>query len=75
MSEERYLNPPEAAARLGITDKTIRRYIKRGVFKDVVIRGMLKPRYFIPEREVERVRVEGGFEHNVGNKYAPTVSA
>jgi hypothetical protein len=36
---------------------------------------MLKPRYFVPEREVERVRIEDGFEHNVGNEYAPTVSA
>jgi predicted site-specific integrase-resolvase len=75
MSEERYLNPPQAAARLGISDETIRRYIKRGVFRGVVIRGMLKPRYFIPEEEVERVRVEGGFEHNVGNNFAPAVSA
>ncbi|KPV50903.1 hypothetical protein SE17_24265 [Kouleothrix aurantiaca] len=61
---ERYLTPQEAAARLGVSDETIRRYIKRDVFRDVIARGMFKKRYFVPEREVERVRIEGGFLGN-----------
>jgi predicted site-specific integrase-resolvase len=58
MTNERHLTPIEAAKRLGVSDETIRRYIKRGVFKDVIARGMFKPRYFIPERE-DRGAVRG----------------
>jgi excisionase family DNA binding protein len=44
MPEKGYMTPKEATDELGVHDETIRRYIKRGVFQDVVIRGMLKLR-------------------------------
>jgi predicted site-specific integrase-resolvase len=45
-----------AAARLGITDEMVRCYIKRGIIRETVKSGgLFKPRYLIPEREIERI--------------------
>ena len=72
--EERKLTPQQAADRLGVHGDTVRRYIKLGIIRDVVkIGGLYKPRYLIPEREIERIQREA--QASVGNDMPRLVTA
>jgi predicted site-specific integrase-resolvase len=63
-----YYKPHEAAAIIGVSEDTIRRWCNGGVFAGVLRRGVTaKKRYLIPADEVERVKREGNFEVGKNN--------
>ena len=73
--QEEMLTPKEAAAAIGVSDQTIYNWIAAGIFRGVVARGIVKPRYLISASEVERIKREGNYGPITGNKVAPYASA
>ncbi|KPV53558.1 hypothetical protein SE17_08955 [Kouleothrix aurantiaca] len=73
--QEEMLTPKEAAAAIGVSDQTIYNWIAAGIFRGVVARGIVKPRYLISASEVERVKREGNYGPITGNKIAHYATA
>jgi hypothetical protein len=69
MAEE-MLTPKQAAERIGVSDQTIYNWIAVDIFRGVIARGIIKPRYLIPASEVERIKTLGNYGTNTGNSNA-----
>ena len=76
MSDKPSYTPKQAAEELGVSDETIYRMIRTGTMRAVKRGAFLKkPRYIISGDELERIRREGNYGENQGNKHGLAVAA
>lgn len=72
---DNWLSVNEAAEKLGVSPRTIRRYIKKGEVEFKSVRGRRRQEYRVAESSLDKIFKRQGFNHTPGNARTATMSA